>query len=360
MKASKVASVFCFLVIGATAAGAEPEISVSSVRHSDPLSIRGFESDEFERLKPRAGRNLVLLQEEAKLGTSWKWGRISLVARQAATLVADEGAVRVAQDLSTPGRPTSSNSESVRIRYTGFSGLGLEIGQSWGSAPDAAGWRIEVGGQLLQLRRLRWRSVDGRVAFDAPAQRYTFDAASSSVDESETFPFQQRTGSHGIGALAQVDTSWCEPAWCLGLGVRDLGLLRWKNIPVEDLTLSSQTLTVDSDGLLAFKPLLQGRFTQRSYSQRAPAKWEVRSEAALAPEWRVSAAWQHIEDFGGLPRVGIARKRDGQTLSAHWHIHERRLGIAWSGSSWTIGFGADRLGANAHSREFVVGWRLPW
>lgn len=350
----------CSMASVLVSAAAEPTLTISSIRHSDPLALRRVESDQYELLSARHGKNLVFLQEEARLSAPWRWGQVSLLGRRSITLVASPGAVRVVQDLNAPGRPAGDNDEAVSIRYTGFSGVGVELARWWGVPAGAPGLRFGVAGQALQLLRLRRRVVDGEVAFDSSTQSYTFTAESRSINQSAHFPFQQRTPNHGYGLLANLESEWCQPGWCVAADVQDLGRLHWRSIPVEDLSLSSRTVTADSNGLVAYKPLFEGRNTQPRVNLHPPIRVDIRSGLNFATSWRLLAAWQHVEGFGGLPRAGLRWSTEGHSVTALWHFHERRLAFNWSGENWTLGFGADRLGGNAHSRELTAGWRMPW
>jgi len=75
---------------------------------------------------------------------------------------------------------------------------------------------------------------------------------------------------------------------------------------------------------------------------------------------RIEAAVETQAGFGALAALGWQRHIGAADLTLRWHVHERRLtvGVAWQGL--TVRFGADRLGAGAHSREFALGYASSW
>jgi hypothetical protein len=299
-------------------------------------------------------------------------GQAALLARQSATLIASPGAVAVARDLGTAGPPAADAQHAVRLRYTGFVGAGL----AWrsGSTPQVdlastataapllreAGWHWQAGLQLLQLRRLVWRRIDGQVQFAAASGTYGFDVVSDQGDDRLTLPFQHGFAPRGVGVLLDAALMHCDGHRCFGAGLRDLGRLFWHGLPRERATLSTQTRTVDAEGFVVFEPLVQGHDSQESASQAAPFTFH------LDARWRLAAAWQAglradwLAGYGWLPSAQLQwRKPQGLAWTAAWQVHERRLGVQAAGERWMLRVAADRLGTAARSREVALAWHLP-
>ena len=350
--------------------GGAIRLELSSDRHSDAMPLAELDRRDYT-LSPRAGRNLTYLRDEVRLSAPLAGGRFSVLARQSATLVASPGAMALAVDLSQPGTPAADATQQVRVRYRGFSGAGV----AWtvGSTPDVVdapttsplvqgqGWHWQAGAQVLMLQRLVWRHIDGMVRFSAAEQGYGFDLVSDRGDDRQSFPFRRDFASHGMGVLLDGQLMHCGEASCFGAGVRDLGRLMWRGLPRQEATLSTATQRVDADGFVIYEPLIQGRYSQGTATQSAPASID------LEARWRVAAAWQAgvraewLDGFGWLPQTQL-QWTDASTQTAWmtiWESHQRRVGLQAGGRRWLVRLATDRLGSAARSRDLMFAWRLP-
>ncbi len=361
------------LALGAAAApGDALRVELTSDHHSDPLSLAQFGSDEPLLISPRAGRNLVYLRDEVRTSAPLAGGQLALLARQAATLVASPGTVTVASDLDTAGSPATSAHHAVRLRYTGFAGWGL----AWrtGSTPGidladpapanawlaAPGWHWQAGVQALQLQRLIWRRIDGQVSFDAATAGYSFGLESDRGDNRLKLPFEQPYAATGAAVLLDAQLMHCDIDRCLGAGVRDLGRLRWRGLPREQATLSTQTQAVDADGYLIYKPLVQGLDSQPDVSRAAPVSVNVDARWPLAPGWHAALRAEWLAAYGWLPAARVQwQGASGPAWAASWQVHERRLGLQASGERWVLGYATDKFGAGAHTRELRLALNWP-
>lgn len=364
------------LLLGSPAANGAVDDAVQfelhSDRHSDGLRLSQFGTDDATLLTPRPGRNLVYLRDELRLSAPFAGGQIALLARQAATLVASPGALAVAIDLDTSGSPTSDYQHAVHLRYTGFAGGGL----AWrgGSEPgrdlaaplqasrpfEAAGWHWQAGVQLLQLQRLTWRNIDGQVHYAAATEGYSFDLDSDRGDNKLKLPYQRTFAKTGVASLFDAHLVHCEAEHCWGIGARDLGRLRWRGLPRDQARLSSNTQTVDSNGYLIYKPLVEGHDSQDDVTLSAPASVDLDARWQLAPQWQLALRGEWLQSYGWLPSARASwQPALGPAWGVSWQVHERRLGLEASGERWTLRYAADRFGAGAKSRELLLNWNWP-
>lgn len=346
---------------GVVAAQAEPAaparawaLSLRSVHHGEavPLEAIGDDDKVLAQLDPRSGRNIAYVDDEARLSLAtgaWTW---SLLARSSALLVTDEATLDLIRQVSRDVTPTTDRRWSAQVRYESFQGAGVEAGYRF---EPAAQWQAGVAAQVLKLRHWRRRTLDGQVQFEAASSTYAFDLRSTQADDRLSFPFEGPKDDGGIGLLLAADAAWRGERWAASLSLRDLGWLRWDRLPQQYATLSTQTRSYDADGFVIYKPLVEGRNTQRDYTHRLPGWWTARVSwrAQQAGEFELSSDW--VQDFGLLPAIAWRQRFAELDLGLQWRFHERRAGVALGWRGWQLRAGVDRFGSRQRSRELAVG-----
>ena len=341
---------------GSAAAGWQ--LSVRSDRHVDALQLRDLGAEHpAELLEPRSGRNVGYIEDELRLSRSdglWRW---SLLARQSASLATDRATLDLAARAQGRGDATRDQQWQARVRYTQFSGAGVEVGRSF---VPAQGLQVVAAAQVLQLQRWRERTIDGPVQYAAATGTYSFDLRSHQGDDSKRFPFQQSYAAHGAGLLLHGSVAWEAGAWQLGAAVRDLGWLHWRGLPQQDLVLSTDTQAVDADGFVIYQPLVQGQNSQAGTTRTSSGWWSARALWALDPQSSLEGSVQTRRGFGLLPALAWRQQLGEVSLLARWRVHEQRLtlGLDWRGLS--LRYGTDRLDGAAHSRELALAGTLDW
>lgn len=139
--------------------------------------------------------------DDVRLAARWHAGSISLLARQSATLAADEGAAVLVQDVSTPDKPGVGYSHHVALHVKGFAGWGLAFDGAGLAADGTMAW--QAGIQSLSLSRFLQRDLSGSVAYSAASGSYAFDASSLQADDHLHTPFQRPFASSGWGLRLQ-------------------------------------------------------------------------------------------------------------------------------------------------------------
>lgn len=335
-------------------AGALPwRLALRSDRHSDVLSLSDINAEAYEHARARAARNLLYLDDEARLERRGSDGwRLGLVARSSATLVLNRDAVDViAQAAGAPAAGDRRWQVSARLR--GFSGVGLELGRE---LPLGSQWRLGWSAQALALTRLRDRRITGPASYDAATDAYGFGLHSSDLNDRMRFPFQQSVASNGMGVLFGGELGWQDERFALSLSVRDAGWLRWSGMPRQEADLSSSVRDRDADGFLLYGPLVQGRYSQSAYRTYWPARWALRGQWQAQPALALGASLQTMPGFGVLPAVTLQQRWAGDLQTTlGWRFHERRASAALDWRGWCVEAGADRLGG-ARSRLLSLSW----
>lgn len=331
-------------------------LKLSTERFSDPLPLKALMANDLAQASPRGDHNLIYLRDEVRLGARWKAGDLSVIVRQSATLVANEGAVVVIKDLSTPGGPPASYDQRVKLHMVGFVGAGLAF-DSEGLLPvDRWGW--QAGVQVLSLRRYVARDLEGQASYDAASRIYGLQARSTYVDDRLTFPFQQTFDSSGLGVLFSGGLRWrATDQLSLSWRVDDLGRLQWSGLPQDDMVLSTNTSQVDGDGYLVYRPLINGHYRQNRYTAKSVATWTVGGEWGFSPSWTAVGQLRRVDGFNrALPYTGVRWVSGRWQASAGWLWHERALSLGASHGPWQLAVSGDRLDAGAHARMVSLRW----
>lgn len=350
-----VAAVAAVALAGSAGASTSAwSVSARSVHHGEavPLSAIDDEDEALRRLDPRRGRNIAYVDDEVRLSLdsgAWRW---SVLARSSAVLVTSRGTLDLVQQINTDETPGSDRQWQTKLRYESFQGGGLEVGYRF---EPAAQWQARLSAQVLQLRHWRQRRLEGPVNFDAASATYAFDLQSTQTDDRLRFPFQGPKDDTGAGLLLGGEVGWHGDTWALSVGVRDLGWLRWRQLPQQYATLSTQTQSYDADGFVIYKPLIMGRNSQQGYTHRLRGVWSVRAawQAADSGTLELSSDW--VQDFGALPAIAWRQKLGTVDAGLQWHVHERRATVSLGWQGWWLRAGADRLGSQQRSRELALG-----
>lgn len=344
-------------IAAGTCAAAAPvwSLSVRSVHHGEavPLSALGDEDEALRRLDPRGGRNIAYVDDEVRLNVeagAWRW---SALARSSAVLVTDRDTLELVRQVNSDTTPAANRQWQTKLRYEAFQGGGLAVSRRFEAASR---WRASLSTQVLQLRHWRQRRLTGPVSFEAASATYGFDLQSAHTDDRLRFPFQTPQGGSGAGLLLAGELGWRGDAWSATLGVRDLGWLRWRRLPQQYASLSTQTQSYDADGFVIYEPLVMGRNSQEGFTHRLRGVWSARATWQATPGGTLELSGDWVPDFGLLPAIAWRQRFSALDAGLQWSVHERRatVSLAWQG--WWLRAGADRLGSRAQrSREFALG-----
>ncbi len=353
------AALVCLLATAARAQEATApawQLQAHSIRHSDALRLADFDSDDWQAVAPRRGRNLTRLDDGLRLQTqrgAWTW---ALVARSQATLLVGEQTLALARDIDGGRRPPADLALQANARLRGFSGGGLALGREHALA---GGWRAGWELQALSLARWLERRLDGPVQFSAATGTYGFALRSTEVDNRLDFPFRQDFARRGSALLLATTLAWDGgPAWARA-ELRDGGWLRWRGMPRQDAKLDTATQAVDADGFLIYRPLIEGRNTQDGLQRHLPWRASVAAGVQLGQGQRLGLHAERLPDFGWLPAVSWqtgGAAPGAPSFGARWQLHERRLVLMADWRGFSLRAGADRLGATARSRELALGY----
>jgi len=307
------ASASAALALTATLASAQAQalrpdgaaLSVHTERFSDPLPLSDLLANRLEGLRPRHDQSLIYLRDEARITANWAAFSLSALARQSATLTANRGATVLTQDIAASGPPPADYDAPVTLRLRGFAGWGMEL--AWQSQCASAGLQWRVGLQGLQLKRLMTRDINGRVNFDAQSASYAAQLQSEQFNDRHRYPFQGASNAEGWGVLGHMQLIWQpSPDWAWSAGIDDWGQLRWNRIAHETAALNTQVTHTDSQGNVAYAPLIEGRNSQDNLTQdptatlRAGVSWSWQPGRAVELNLRKFMGVQPLLPYSGV------------------------------------------------------------
>ncbi len=364
MRRRGAAAALLLALVSAAAAGTEDapaaswRLGAQSLRHSDPLPLAAWGSarDPWAELAPRAGRNLVWLDEELRLSRREGAWQASLLARSHGVLVADQASLQLAAQVARGQRPAADFAADAELHLRAFSGAGLAFGHE---RALPGGWRLTGEVQALTLGRWLERRIEGPIRYDAAGASYGFRLRSEQLDDRLDFPFREGFASRGTALLFSGGVAWRSEGFFASASLRDGGWLRWRDVPRQDAVLDTATSTVDADGFLVYKPLIEGRNRQGGLTRSTP--WLGRLEAGIGTAaGDIGLQLDAVPRYGVLPalRWAAAPRSEGAApgWALAWRPHERRieLQLAWRGLR--LQAGADRVGSGARSRVLAASW----
>lgn len=368
----------------AGAAGAQPaagtagdvpvwQLQLSSDRHSDALPLAGWGDDDWGRLRPRSGTNLAYVDEQLRLQRrSGRW-TLGLVARSHATLVAGEQALALAAQLAQGRQPAGGQPAQqwqVDMRLRGFAGAGASLAldspadAGWArtlAAATGGQWQASVAAELLALGRWRLRRIDGTASHNGSSGSsgggYAFALRSDEHDDDLSVPFQQAFARRGAGLLLGGALQWQGGGWTARAALHDGGWLHWRGLPRQQLALDTSTVGFDADGFLQYRPLVTGQNSQRGFTQVQPWTGTLALAYDVDERRQVGITLRQLPGGPLLPALHWRQRSGGLQWGLGWQVHQRRasIDIAWHGLA--LQAGADRLGAGAHSRSFLLAWQ---
>lgn len=269
---------------------------------------------------PRAGRNTALMRNRAAAGVEKNGWRLGLELRQDAYLKTDRASLDAFYMYQQGRKPAPPASLALQARYFNWQAQGLRIGYRV-DGPRIAGRTasIDVSGAVYGKQRLRERSVRGTVNYPQ-ADSYGFSASHVDTDSRMTYPFMGAAPDASGAGLSLAATLPLAAAWTLRMQADDIASrLRWKNLPVNTETLSSNVGAYDANGYINYQPLLSGQKRQVERDIRIPRY------TALALDYRdeVWGAGLQVARYAGttIPTLSVSRRFGWLTL--HGNVETR-------------------------------------
>lgn len=317
---------------------------VSVWQASDAVPISQIDS-EWTAYAPRAGRNVALMRSRAAAGVEKNRWRLGLEWRQDAWLSTDRASLDAFYMYQQKRKPTPPASFALQGQFFSWQAQGLRIGRSF-DGPRIAGRTsiIELSGAVYGRQRLRERSVSGTLTYPQ-AETYGFAASHIDANSRMTYPFMGEAPSASGAGLSLAATLPLFEAWTLRLRADDLASrLRWKNLPVNTETLSSDVTSYDANGYVNYAPMLSGRKRQLDRTFRIPRYTSAALDYASG-NW---GAGVQVARYAGetIPSFSLSRQVGWLTLRANVETRFDSAGIGVEAGNFRLLLQSDAFRLN--------------
>jgi hypothetical protein len=292
---------------------------------SDAVPISQLDG-QWTTYSPRSGRNMFMMRNRVAAGAEKNRWRLGLELRQDAWLGTDRTSLDAFYLYQQKRKPAPPASFALQGQYFSWQALGLSAGYTFdGPRIAARPSSIGISGTVYGHQRLRERSVDGTLTYPQ-AETYGFAATHVDANSRMRYPFMGDAPSASGASLSLAATLPLSDAWTLRLRADDLASrLRWKNLPLNTETLSSEVTSYDENGYVNFGPMLSGRKRQVERSFRVPRYTAATLDYRLG-NW--GAAVQ-VARYAGetIPTLSLSRQVGSLTLHANVETRFESAGI---------------------------------
>lgn len=314
---------------------------VSAWQASDAVPIDQIDGT-WTDYAPRAGRNTALMRNRAAAGVEKNGWRLGLEWRQDARLTTDRASLDAFYLYQQQRKPAPPAGFALQAGYFSWQAQGLRIGHRF-DGPQIGGRTvsIDISAAAYGKQRLRERSVRGTLRYPQ-ADTYDFSASHVDTDSGMTYPFMGEVPSASGAGLSLAATLPLAAAWTLVVQADDIASrLRWKNLPVNTETLSSNVGSYDADGYVNYRPLLSGQKRQVARDFRIPRY------TAVAVDYRDGdwGAGLQLARYAGetIPTLSVARRFGWLTLHGNVETRFDSAGIGIEAGNFRLMLQSDAL-----------------
>jgi hypothetical protein len=330
-----------------------PFVEIDLWRASDAIPISQFNSDWRSDFSPRAGRNVALMRNRAIAGVESSQWRIGYEARQQASLDTDRETLEMVRLYKQRQDPDAPRTFAARAKYTNWSAHGLRIGRNF-EGPQIAGRpvRMLISAAWYSDGRYRRKDVSGEVRY-LGAGDYGFNASELDIDSRASLPFLNATPeASGISLSVASEVPLSEDL-TLNLKIDDLwSRMRWRNLPVSRQAINSNVTGTDSNGFLAYRPLLSG------INEQSDASVSLQRYGAAELSYR-TGAWHYatqVERFAGvtIPTFSAGRHFAWGDVTARIETRFHTLGLGYAFGKFRLLLQTDALNQNKAKAQAIT------
>ena len=243
---------------------------------ADATPVRAL-SDDWARYHPRGGRNAALQSARIELVAAHARWEVAAALRSDILIEGSRGAFDLVHAYKQRQTPADGSAFAVDAQEQGVVSAGLRGARTWVLRPGSDnGLQATAALTLLSVRRVQVTDVRGEVQYSTAAG-YAFDAHTLQQDSRKPFGGFGTSGTTGNGYTLDAGLLWqASPDTFVNLSAGDvLSRLRIRNVAMQQTTLSSSTSSLDGNGFLAYKPLVNGRNSASDVSLRLTRKWSA-------------------------------------------------------------------------------------
>jgi hypothetical protein len=314
---------------------------LSAWQASDAVPISQIDG-EWTAYSPRSGRNTALMRNRVAAGAEKNRWRLGLELRQDAYLTTDRETLDAFYIYQQKRKPTPPASFALQARYFSWRAQGLRIGYTF-DGPRIAGRSSSIGisAAVYGNQQLRERSIEGTLSYPQ-ADTYGFAASHMDANSRMTYPFMGEAPSARGAGLSLAATVPLAQSWTLRVQADDVASrLRWKNLPLNIESLSSDVTSYDENGYVQYQPLLSGRKRQLDRQFRIPRY----TDAALDYRYQDWGASVHVARYAGetIPTLSLSHRFGWLTLRGNVETRFDSAGIGLEAGNFSFLLQSDSL-----------------
>jgi hypothetical protein len=333
---------------------------------SDATPVRALSGD-WSRYHPREGSNLAVQSARLELTASRASWEVGAALRSDIIIDGARGAFDIVHAYKQKLTPTSGSSFDLDATEQGVIWAGLRGARTWVLKPGADhGVQLTTAVTLLSVRRIQLASVAGTAQYSS-ASGFDFKAQTTQQDSHVQFGGYGKPGSVGNGYTTDIGLLWQpSPRSFVNISISDAwSHLRVKQVATEQLSASSSTRLLDSNGYLDYQPLLNGQDSAQDVSLRLKRKSSIsagiRMNLTATTSAVAGARWEHIAGLS-MPSVWAAMPlTGGMALQLDADTRFKSFGVGLTGRYGTLML---RSQSTSVSASRALGWQaslnLPW
>jgi len=333
---------------------------------ADATAVRALSGD-WSQYHPRDARNVALQSARLELTASQARWEVGAALRSDIVIDGSRGAFDIVHAYKQKLTPTSDRSFELNATEQGVIWVGLRGARTWVLRPGVEnGLQLSTALTLLSVRRVQLVNVRGGVRYSSAAG-FDFNAQTTQQDSAVQFGGVGNPAALGSGFTTDIGLLWHPSAGSfVNVSISDAwSRLSVKQVATEQISASSATRLVDSNGYLNYQPLLNGQDSAQDVSLRLARKVSVsagfRVDVSDAASAVVGVRWERIAGIQ-MPSVWAAVPvRAGLSLQLDADTRFKSFGLGVSGRCGSVML---RSQSPSVSQSRALGWQaavnLPW
>jgi hypothetical protein len=281
----------------------------SDFEAADAVPVRDLSGD-WARYTPRAGGNGALQSARIEIGAQSQRWEVAATVRSDTQIRGSRGAFDAVHAFKQRQTPPDGSDYAVEVHGVGATWAGLRVAHSWALLPQAEpGLELTAALSVLSARRVQQADVDGRVQFKG-STGYGFDIQARQQDSFRQFGGYGTEGAVGSGWTGDIGLLWQpSPGSFVNVSVVDLvSRLAVRDVSERQVTASSSTARLNSQGYVDYQPLLSGRYLSGTLRTTLGRKWSASAGGVIdgpCGPMEAGARWERIGSLD-LPALWAA------------------------------------------------------
>lgn len=289
--------------------GYQLEAGAKTYQANNAVSIDQFDAD-FAGYDPKHSQLFALGENSAYIQATRSNYTIQIYKHQEIFINAGRETGQLYADINAGRLPTTSTAYTVDFDGYGIEQTGLSLSRRFDFSVLESAQPITIAPALRIYNINRYREIQARGNALARADgSYDLAINTAERDTRADFVFPVGQSPSGSGYALDLSLQWqINPQFQLFLQARDLySANQIKNTPITVQTLNSNVNQFDENGVLNYRPAIQGQNSRQDYDFSLPVKTHLgaRLLTGLTNSNSLGLDIRHIQGLV-LPRISVA------------------------------------------------------